>query len=332
MGLSGVYSLTEVARAVGATEAQARALARGDAPLSAADAVRLGRALVLQQHSAIVPSQAPLFYAASQRLSRETSGAPLALSGSLHVAALATIAFALSFHATTATTTAAEHGPRVQLIFFAIPGPGGGGGGGGQLAKAQPSPAAFKGRSALTSRARPQTAKTVPELIRAEPIASAIIAPIVSAPNDTRDRAGVLEQTEANDESAGSGRGGGAGTGVGTGIGEGDGPGIGPGVGGGFGGGAYRPGSGIAPPRLVHEVKGDYTEEARRRGLTGEVLMEIVVRRDGSVGNVRLLHGLGLGLDERAIAAVRQWRFAPAQRQGVAVDVIVEAGMEFKLR
>jgi TonB family protein len=119
---------------------------------------------------------------------------------------------------------------------------------------------------------------------------------------------------------------------VGTGIGEGDGAGIGPGVGGGFGGGAYRPGSGIAPPRLVHEVKGDYTEEARRRGLTGEVLMEIVVRRDGSVGNVRLLHGLGLGLDERAIAAVPQWRFTPAQRQGVAVDVLVEAGMEFKLR
>jgi TonB family protein len=60
--------------------------------------------------------------------------------------------------------------------------------------------------------------------------------------------------------------------------------------------------------------------------------MEIVVRRDGSVGNVHLLQGLGLGLDERAIAAVRQWRFAPAERQGVPVDVIVEVGVEFRLR
>jgi protein TonB len=331
MGLSGVYSLDEIARAASATEAQARALARVDGPLSAADAVRLGRALVERRRSGI-PRQAPLFYAASQRLSREGRGGPLALSGSLHVGALAAIALAVSFHATAATTAAVEHGPRVSLIFFAIPGPGGGGGGGGRLAKTPPSRVAFKGRSALTSPAPPQPTVTAAQLIPAEPLASTIVAPIVRAPDDTRDRAGVLEQIETSDESAGSGRGGGAGTGAGTGIGEGDGTGIGPGVGGGFGGGAYRPGSGITPPRLVHEVKGDYTEEARRRGLTGEVLMEIVVRHDGSVGNVRLLHGLGLGLDERAVAAVRQWRFAPAHRQGVAVDVIVEAGMEFKLR
>jgi TonB family protein len=60
--------------------------------------------------------------------------------------------------------------------------------------------------------------------------------------------------------------------------------------------------------------------------------MEVVVLRDGSVGPVRLLQGLGLGLDERAIVAVRQWRFTPAERQGIPVDVVVEVGMEFKLR
>jgi len=47
---------------------------------------------------------------------------------------------------------------------------------------------------------------------------------------------------------------------------------------------------------------------------------------------VHLLQGLGLGLDERAIAAVRQWQFAPAERRGVPVDVIVEVGVEFRLR
>ena len=56
------------------------------------------------------------------------------------------------------------------------------------------------------------------------------------------------------------------------------------------------------------------------------------MRRDGSVGDVRVMQGLGSGLDERAVAAVRQWRFDPARRKGVAVDVIVEVAVEFSLR
>jgi periplasmic protein TonB len=133
-------------------------------------------------------------------------------------------------------------------------------------------------------------------------------------------------------DSRGSGTGGGVGTGTGTGIGEGDGSGIGEGSGGGMGGGPYRPGSGIEPPRLLREVKPDYSEEARQRSIQGEVVLEIVVRRDGSVGEVRVLQGLGHGLDRRAIDAVRQWRFAPARRQGTPVDVMVEVAVEFKLR
>ena len=58
-------------------------------------------------------------------------------------------------------------------------------------------------------------------------------------------------------------------------MGEGDGPGIGDGSGGGIGGGPYRAGSGIDPPLLLREVKPDYTEDARRRGIVGEVVMEI---------------------------------------------------------
>jgi TonB family protein len=159
-----------------------------------------------------------------------------------------------------------------------------------------------------------------------------LVAPIVSAPADDRNRIGVLEQSPAEVESHGRGEGGGAGTGKGVGLGPGDGPGIGPGSGGGTGGGPYRPGSGVNPPRLLREVKADYTEEARRRGLEGEVVMEIVVKRDGTVGDVKLLRRLSSGLDERAIQAVRQWRFAPATLKGVAVDVLVEVGVEFRLR
>lgn len=60
--------------------------------------------------------------------------------------------------------------------------------------------------------------------------------------------------------------------------------------------------------------------------------MEIVVRRDGSVGDVRLLRTLGAGLDQRAIAAVKQWQFSPARRQGTNVDVLVEVAVGFALR
>jgi TonB family protein len=60
--------------------------------------------------------------------------------------------------------------------------------------------------------------------------------------------------------------------------------------------------------------------------------MEIVVRRDGSVGDVKVLQGLGYGLDERAVAAVKQWKFSPGTLKGTPVDVMVEVSMDFRLR
>jgi protein TonB len=79
-------------------------------------------------------------------------------------------------------------------------------------------------------------------------------------------------------------------------------------------------------------VKAIYTDEARRRGITGDVDLEIVVKRDGTVDDVRVLRGLDAGLDQRAMTAVREWRFAPAKRQGEPVDVVVEVSVEFMLR
>jgi protein TonB len=178
----------------------------------------------------------------------------------------------------------------------------------------------------------PQPPEPKPEPpLKSEPL-PVIVAPIITAPADPRTRVGVMEQTPEQNDSHGTGRGGGAGSGTGTGLGSGDGSGVGPGSGGGTGGGPYRGGSGIEAPRLLREVKADYTEEARQRNIAGEVVMEIVVRRDGSVGDVKILKGLGGGLNERATQAVKQWRFAPATRLGSPVDVIVEVGVEFKLR
>jgi TonB family protein len=159
-----------------------------------------------------------------------------------------------------------------------------------------------------------------------------VSAPIVQAPAEDRDRAGVLQQARAEAQSRGPGVGGGVGSGTGTGIGEGNGNGVGPGSGGGTGGGPYRPGSGVEPPRLLREVRADYTDEGRRKAIEGEVVLEIVVKQDGSVGDVKIMKRLGAGLDERAVQAVRQWRFAPARRLGSNVDVVVEVAVEFKLR
>jgi protein TonB len=160
-----------------------------------------------------------------------------------------------------------------------------------------------------------------------------VVAPVATVAANDVDRPGVIDEPAPKEsETRGPGVGGGTGTGTGTGLGKGDGSGIGDGSGGGMGGGPYRPGSGITPPRVLREVKAGYSEEARRANLEGEVVLEIVVRRDGSVSDVRLLAGLPHGLNERAIAAVRQWRFAPATRLGQAVDVIVEVAVEFKLR
>jgi TonB family protein len=158
-----------------------------------------------------------------------------------------------------------------------------------------------------------------------------VMAPIANAPSDARTVDGVLKEAPPA-PSQGSGAGGGAGTGRGTGLGEGDGPGVGDGTGGGMGGGPYRAGSGIEPPRLLREVKATYTDDARRANISGDVDLEITIRRDGTVSDVRILRGLGGGLNERAVAAVRQWRFAPARLKGVPVDVIVEVSVAFTLR
>ena len=160
----------------------------------------------------------------------------------------------------------------------------------------------------------------------------AVQAPVSPAPADSANKPGHLARPPSASASAGPGSGGGVGTGSGPGIGEGRGGGIGPGSGGGTGGGPFQPGSGIEPPTLLREIKPLYTDEARRRSVEGYVVLEIVVRRDGSVGNLRVLRSLGAGLDERALEAVRQWRFGPARRQGAPVDVIVEVSVEFKLR
>ena len=99
-------------------------------------------------------------------------------------------------------------------------------------------------------------------------------------------------------------------------------------------GGVYLPGWGIVNPRLLREVKPQYTSEALRAKVTGTVELELVVLPDGTVGDVRITRSLDpdFGLDEEAIKAARQWLFEPGTRFGAPVAVLLKLALEFNLR
>ena len=356
--IAEVFSAQEIARAAGVSVRDVRQLLAAGRIRSVdggfvaeAEAVRAVRLL----RSPLSVSPRELFEpppAGARSPARGLMG-----SGAVHAALLAALVIVTTLGV---KSEVLEQPPpkEARLVFLAIKGPGGGGGGGGLRQPAPPPKAQLKGPSTLRSPVpppRPITSRKpepkverpltppvrpapLPRPVEPPPPVAAkpapmpqVVAPVVASEADPRDRAGVMESaSDANSQGPGSG--GGAGAGQGTGMGEGDGSGIGPGSGGGTGGGPYRPGSGITPPDLLREVKPEYSQDARRRGIEGDVVLEIVVRRDGSVGDVKILRGLGAGLDQRAVDAVRQWRFSPARRYGTPVDVVVEVALEFKLR
>jgi periplasmic protein TonB len=339
-----VYSATEIARAAGVRPRDLRVLVESGVvhPIdgeffATREAVRAIRHLT--GYGAV--EDRPIFRPALT--TRRRAAFPIAMSGMLHVLIGGALLLMTTMGlARTGAPDTPDERKEARLVFLALPGPGGGGGGGGRREPAPAATAERKGVSAMRSPLpvrRPPPPVDPPKIVRvsdppaikAEPLPP-VVAPVVAVAADVRDRVGVPVDTALPDESHGPGVGNGAGSGQGTGLGAGDGSGIGAGWGGGTGGGPYRPGSGITPPTVLREVRPDYTEDGRRRNIEGDVVLEIVVRRDGAVGDVKLLQGLGAGLDQRAIEAVRQWRFSPAQRQGVPVDVVVEVAVEFKLR
>lgn len=131
--------------------------------------------------------------------------------------------------------------------------------------------------------------------------------------------------------SGGPGSGGGIGIGRGGGVGPGTGPGVGPGSGGGMGGGVFRVGGGVSVPQLIHKIDPEYSEEARKAKHQGVVELYIEVEPDGVARKIVIRRSLGLGLDEKAIEAVRQWRFKPAMRDGKPVTVGALVTVHFRL-
>jgi protein TonB len=359
---SDVYSARDIAAAAGVSESRVNALiARGEirsiaAQLPIAGDASLGqfvahgeavRAVKALRQGAVVAVPGSLglgreLFAQTTQAHRSAT-MPVLVSTSLHGLAVATMLFvaSLGFAVADERTEPLKDPEPMRMVFLVAPGPGGGGGGGGLKMKTPPPKAERKGVQKISS---PLPARKLPPPMRPEPKPPEppkpleakqlppVMAPIPTKPADTQDKEGLLAKAPETPPSQGSGTSGGVGSGQGTGLGQGDGTGVGEGSGGGYGGGPFRPGSGVEPPRLLREVRADYTDEARRANIEGEVELEIVVRRDGTVGEVRVLRGLRGGLNERAINAVRQWRFAPGRMKGTPVDVVVQVGVEFRLR
>lgn len=205
---------------------------------------------------------------------------------------------------------------------------GGGGGGGshdiippvkGHLPKIEPKPLI-----------QPQ-AQTVKDPII--PVTPAInIQPNIKLPdNPTLPLMGVTNSPNVTLASNGSGSGSGMGTGKNGGLGSGNGNGFGAGTGGNTGGGLYRVGNGVSEPKLTYSVEAEFSDEARRAKYEGTVVISLIVDAQGNPQNVHVSRSLGMGLDEKAIEAVKQYRFKPAQYQGKNVPVPISVEVRFRL-
>jgi len=87
----------------------------------------------------------------------------------------------------------------------------------------------------------------------------------------------------------------------------------------------------VSAPRLIYGPDPEFSEEARKAKYQGTVVLWMIVGPDGRTYEVRVQRSLGMGLDEKAIAAVRIWRFEPARKNGQPVAVQVNVEVNFQL-
>jgi protein TonB len=263
---------------------------------------------------------------------------PSALAGSLvsHIVLAALIVFGVRYGGATAVTPALlPDQPNTNIIWLQQPGPGGGGGGGGNRMKEPPRQAEMPGKDKITVPVSKPPKLEMQEVKKEPDPVAQLNIPAKSLASAQDSLPGAIEAPPGPPTlSQGSGTGGGAGTGTGSGIGPGTGSGLGPGSGGGTGGGVYRPGNGVTLPRVLHEERPQYTSDAMRAKVQGTVLLECVVRPDGSVGDVQVVRSLDptFGLDQQAVTAARKWRFAPGTRLGEPVPVLITIELTFTLR
>jgi TonB family protein len=196
----------------------------------------------------------------------------------------------------------------------------GGGGGGGAHQIIEPT----KGRVPQVAPVQflpPQIARLERPKLAMEPTEQIKIPDSTTLPN-----LGMSQSPQIALASQGKGSGSGFGSGLGGGIGVGHGAGAGAGSGGGYGGGLMSVGGGVSAPTVIRSVEPEFTEAARQSNYQGSVSIQLVVDSQGNPQAIRVTRHAGMGLDEKAIEAVRQYKFRPALYQGhpVAVQIVID--------
>jgi TonB family protein len=153
----------------------------------------------------------------------------------------------------------------------------------------------------------------------------------IKLPNSNMPNLGDPLTTVRGPASNGTGSAGGIGAGKSGGVGPGSGAGVGPGQGGGYGGGIYQVGGGVRPPVVIYQVDPEFSDQARMAKYQGLCVVEVIVDARGIPQDPKVIRPLGMGLDEKAVEAVKQYRFKPATLNGHPVAVREDVEIDFHI-
>ena len=215
------------------------------------------------------------------------------------------------------------------MTFSKTPAATGGGGGGGDRDKTLASQGHLPKMTMQQITPPEVVVRTDHPKFAVEP--TVVVPPQVNLANNGLPNLGDPKSSVVGPPSNGSGYGSGIGSGTGGGIGSGAGTGVGRGIGAGYGGGVFRVGGGVSAPRVIYKPDPEYSPEARQAKYQGTVILSLIVDPRGTPRDVHVAHSLGMGLDEKAAEAVRQWRFEPALKDGRPVAVLVDVEVNFRL-
>ena len=166
----------------------------------------------------------------------------------------------------------------------------------------------------------PMQPPVIPPMLAVEP--TVVMQPDLRMTNSNMPNIGAPTSTLSGN-SLGNGRG--------TGIGSGDGAGVGNGSGYNTGGGPVHFGGSVKPPTVLYSVEPEFSEEARKAKFSGNVQVYLWVDELGNPSHIRVVRGVGMGLDEKAVEAVRQYKFRPAMQNGKPVKVDMYVDVNFNI-
>ncbi len=288
--------------------------------------------LAARGRAALVPRGNTMFLGLDQRVRRRSRGSTV-LSVLMHVAIVAGILWLATVVHNPVVDTSTIVSP-IQFTLYDPPPPpvmpvvkvrgGGGGGGAHQLV------APIRGSLPKVIAKTPVIPLEPPKIdLPKMPLQPA--APVHMPQDNKMPNLGAPHSEQVAMTSQGQGGANGFGFGLGGGVGSGHGTGQGPGSTSGYGGGIMSVGGGVSAPEVIHSVQPQFTAQARNQNYQGVVAVQLIVDSQGFPQDVRVVRHLGLGLDEEAIAAVKQYKFRPAIYEGHPVSVQMVIDVDFRL-